>query len=465
MSKPSTVDLLIKSGRIYTPSGFITASIAVDKEKIVAVGSESNLPKGQQVIDATGKYLIPGLIDTHSHFRDPGFTHKEDCETGSRAAAAGGVTLTVDMPNVYPPTNRVETFNAHIADFKKKAVVDFGHNASARFPEEIPKLAKAGAFGFKIFMLKDIGRSYPHIPEIGVDNDALLLDLFNAVARTGLVCLVHPNNQVLYEHLSQGYMKKGLLDYKAYAESFIAYNAIVFTTAISTCLLLQDATGVKLHLLHTVFRRGWDLIAAAKARGQDVTTEVNPGALFGPYSSWSMIEKLGPYGLGLWVPEDDARVTWQHVVDGVADIIGTDHAPHTKEEKEVGWKEMWKCPGGSPCMQEFLPLFLTEVNKGTMSLQRVVKLCSENVAKRFGVYPRKGALMEGSDADIVILDLKKKHVIKPGYSKCGWTPHDGREVQGMPVRTIVRGTTVMVDGEVMGKPGFGKHIIPYQQNY
>ncbi len=441
----------------------MSASIAVDGEKIVAIGAESNLPKAEQVVDASGKTIIPGLIDTHAHFRDPGFTQKEDCETGSRAAAAGGVTLTVDMPNVYPPTNRLETFKAHIDDFGTKAIVDFGHNASATKPEEIPKMAEAGAFGFKIFMLKDIGRGYPHIPEIGVDNDALLFDLFRVIAKTGLVCLVHPNNQVLYEHLSKEFIQKGLVDYRAYAESFISYNSIVFTTAVSTCILLQEATGVKLHLLHTGAQRSWDLVRNAKARGQDVTTEVNPGFLFGPYSSWEAVERLGPYGLGIWLPEDDVRSTWSEVVDGAADIVGTDHAPHTKDEKEIGWKEMWKSPGGTPCIQDYLSLFLTEVNRGTISLQRVVKLCSENVARRFGVYPRKGVLSVGSDADIVLLDMKKKHVIKPGYSKCGWTPLEGREVQGVPVRTIVRGTTVIIDGEVMGKPGFGKHIIPFAE--
>ncbi|MGI0080444.1 MAG: amidohydrolase family protein, partial [Nitrososphaerales archaeon] len=167
MDPNSTVDLVIRNAIVYMPYGFVRTDIAIDGGKIVGLGS--NVPKGNKTIDATGKHVIPGLIDTHSHFRDPGFTHKEDYLSGTMCAAAGGVTVAVDMPNVEPPPNTAERFLAHRENAKKKAVVDFSHNAAGTVLAEISKIAKAGPpLGFKIFMMTDVGRDYPHMPGIGV---------------------------------------------------------------------------------------------------------------------------------------------------------------------------------------------------------------------------------------------------------------------------------------------------------
>ena len=162
------IDLLVKNGAVWTPGGFVDADIAVKDGKIAALGKPPVLPDtAAAMIDAKGMKVIPGLIDTHTHHRDPGFTHKEDITTATMAAAAGGVTFSIGMPNVNPPTTTVERYRALVEHHSKNAIVDFNHNPSGTVPEEIPALAKEGPLAFKIFMVKDTGRDYPHMPGIG----------------------------------------------------------------------------------------------------------------------------------------------------------------------------------------------------------------------------------------------------------------------------------------------------------
>ena len=188
--------------------------------------------------------------------------------------------------------------------------------------------------------------------------------------------------------------------------------------------------------------------------------EVNPWALF--LGSWENVEKLGPYCLGFWVPPAHVDALWKGINDGTVDLIGTDHAPHTKEEKDVGWKDMWKSPGWEPQIQDYLRLFLTAVNEGKLTLDRLVRITSYNPARIFGVYPRKGVIQVGSDADLTIVDMNKEETItnETTYTKVGWTPYHGRKVKGAPVYTIVRGKVVYENGNVTGKPGDGQFVPP-----
>jgi dihydroorotase (multifunctional complex type) len=453
------IDLIIKNGTIYTAEGPIKAGIAIDDEKIVAIANEDNLPDADMTIDASQKIILPGLIDVHVHLRDPGYNNKEDFTTGTMAAAAGGITFVSDMPNVNPPLNTLEQFIKHRKNAEGKAIVDFSHNPSGTRLEEISKLAKECPLSYKIFQMSDIGREYPHMPGIGIDDDGTLLQLFKEIAKTGICVQVHPWNQSIWNIVTKEYWNKGKFDASSYGRAVREYNSIIFDSAISSLLFLQEASHVKLHILHVSSKRGIDMIEKAKAHGHPVTYEINPHDVF-LYNKWSNIERLGPYALGWYVPETDGLETWKALVDGRADIIATDHAPHTKEEKEIGWENMWKAPGGTPALEWYLSLFLTEVNKGRLPLERLVQLTSENPAKIFQIYPRKGTIKVGSDADLVLIDMNKKDVLREDkmYSKCGWNPYSGMEIKGMPVQTIVRGNVVMKDGEVFGKPGYGKYI-------
>jgi len=454
------LDLVVKGGQVWTPGGMLRAEIAIDQGKIAVICSEAAVPAAAKVIDAQGHIVIPGLVDTHTHHREPGFTHKEDLTTATQAAAAGGVTLTVGMPNVNPPTNTLDRFKDVIEISKKKAIVDFNHNPSGTVPEEIPRLADAGCLAFKIFMVKDTGRDYPHMPGIGLHNHGELFRCFEAVAKTGLPLMVHPHDQDLMDVIEQRYWLREDRSPQAYAKAYREFDGIIWDTAIATILRFQKATGVKLHILHMSTPGGLEMVRRAKEEGRSVSCEVNPWALF--LGSWENVERIGPYCLGFWVPEEHVEALWEGIHDGTVDLVGTDHAPHTREEKEIGWTDMWRSPGGEPQIQDYLRLFLTEVNRGRLTLDEVVRLTSYNPARRFGVYPRKGVIQVGSDADLVIVDMTKEETIqnKTTYTKVGWTPYDGQKVKGVPIATIVRGKVVMENGNVIGKPGDGEFIPP-----
>lgn len=456
------VDLLVRSRRILLEDGWHDGAIAVVGERISAVhAAADSLPPARRVVDAGERPVIPGLVDTHIHLRDPGFTHKEDFESGTRAAAAGGVTTVMDMPNVEPPTNTVERFTAHIENATRKSIVDFGHNAAGTIPEEIAGLAEAGATAFKVFMMADIGRDYPHMPGIAVDDHATLLRICEEVAKTGRPLYVHPHDQSLYDLYVHRAWERWGRDYRSYARAWREGDGVVLDSGIATMLRLQKATGVRLHILHMSTIDGFKMVRAAKAEGRDVTAEANPFALF-VTNTWDAVERLGPFCLGIWIPDHHAAASWEEVVNGTVDVIGTDHAPHTREEKEVGWTDMYAAPGGMPMVQHYLSLFLTEVNAGRIPLERVVDLCSTRPARLAGLYPRKGCLAPGSDADLVVLDLDRRETITAASSlyKCGWTPLEGREVRGVPVMTILRGQVIAEDGKVSAEAGSGRFQLP-----
>jgi len=459
------LDLVIKGGEIWTPGGFVAADIAIHQGRVAALGRPPAFPESfGAAIDARDKVVIPGLIDTHTHHREPGFTHKEDITTATQAAAAGGVTLSVGMPNVNPPTTTLERYRRVIEISKKKAVVDFNHNPSGTVPEEIPGLAEAGCLAFKIFMVKDTGRDYPHMPGIGISHHGHLFRCFEAVAQTGRPLMVHPHDQDLMDVIEQRYWQRGDRSPEAYAKAYRDFDGIIWDTAIATLLRFQRATGTRLHILHMSTPGGVEMVRRAKEEGRAVTCEINPWALF-LGNSWENIKRLGPYCLGFWVPEAHAEKLWQAIADGTIDLVGSDHAPHTREEKEVGWKNMWEAPGGEPQVQDYLRLFLSAVHEGKISLDQVVRLTSYNPARIFGLYPRKGVIQVGSDADITIVDMKREETIanEAAYTKVGWTPYHDRRVRGVPVYTLVRGRLVMKEGKVVGRPGEGEFITPLRQ--
>ena len=452
-------DLAIRSRRIWTPDGWRDGVVVVSGERIESIRGPEDEPQARHRVDATDLVVMPGLIDTHVHLRDPGFTDKEDFTTGTRAAAAGGVTTVLDMPNVRPPTTDAERLTAHLRNARAKAIVDFGHNAAATIPENIAALAEAGATAFKVFMMTDVGRDYPHMPGIAVDDHATLFRICEAVAGTGLPLFVHPWDQSLYQLLVERAWARWGRDFRSYARAGREGEGIVLDSGIQTMLLLQRETGVRLHILHVMTIGGIEMIRAAKAAGRAVTAEANPHSLF-VANSWANVEKWGPMALGMWVPDDHAEALWRETTDGLIDVIATDHAPHTRAEKEVGWTDMYAAPGGSPMIQHYLSLLLTEVHAGRLRLERVIELTTSGPARLVDLYPRKGAIAPGSDADIVVVDLERTAVISAAssYHKCGWTNLEGRAVTGLPVMTILRGRIIAEDGVVLAGPGNGEPV-------
>ncbi|NJD27385.1 MAG: amidohydrolase family protein [Chloroflexi bacterium] len=454
-------ELIVRSRRILTPEGWRDGAIVVRDGRIAEIAAPENEPPADRRVDAVDQVVVPGLIDSHVHLRDPGFTDKEDYTSGTRAAAAGGVTTVLDMPNVQPPTTTAERLTAHFANAATKSIVDFGHNAAATIPEEIHGLAAAGATAFKVFMMADVGRDYPHMPGVAVADHATLLQICEQVAATGRPLFVHCHDQSIYELFVQRAWQTWGRDYRSYARAWREGEGLVVDSGVSTMLLLQRETGVRLHILHLSTIGGVRMIAQAKAEGRQVTAEVNPHALF-VANSWNNLEKLGPYVLGMWIPDHHAAAIREATLNGIADVIGTDHSPHTLAEKEQGWTDMYATPGGSPIIQHYLSLFLTEVNRGAFTLERVVELCSTAPAKLLDLYPRKGAITPGADADLVVIDMDREMVIRAAesYYKCGWTNLEGRAVKGVPVMTVLRGRVIFEDGEVTAEPGYGQLVRP-----
>jgi dihydroorotase (multifunctional complex type) len=453
-----TVDLVIRNGTIYTAAGPFRAGIAVDDEKIVQISNEASLPAADRSIDASGRIIIPGLIETHAHFRDLETAYKEDYEHASKAAAAGGITMHVDMPNVKPPTTTVERFLEKKKNYAEGHVtVDFNMHPSASNLEEIPKLFDLGILAYKIFQWVDTKRDYPHMPEIGVTDLGHLMDIFKAVKKTGLPIIVHPHNQEIQNYVDKEVWQELGTDPMAYFEANVRYDSLSPLMGASNCIQMAEATGVRLHLTHMGSAKMINMVRQSKANGNtNLTCDSHPHFVF---ITKEVVQKLGPLALGLGHTPDMMEAIWRGWKDGTIDLITSEHAPHAQSEKTIGWKDMWKAPGGcGGQLQESLPMFLNWINKGMMSLETFIARSSLAPAKIFGLYPKKGVIQIGSDADLTIIDMKKKDVIsnEKSYSKCGYSVYDGTEVRGIPTHTICRGTVVMEDGQIVVKPGYGK---------
>ncbi|MCZ6490318.1 MAG: dihydroorotase family protein [Acidobacteria bacterium] len=455
------IELLLKGGTLVTEGGVVQADVGIDKEKIVALTAPGETVPAKRVVDIGGLHLLPGLIDMHSHHREPGYTHKEDLITATACCAAGGVTVTVGMPNVSPSPTTAEILRDMFALYDQKAIVDYNVNPAGTVLEEIPRMAAMGILAYKVFMVVDTGRSYPHMPGIGVHDHGKLLAIFQEVQKTGLPIMIHPHDQALMDQIEQGYWAEGKRDFRAYAQAYAAHDGVIWDVAVGVLLRLQQAAGVRLHLLHLQTTGCVEMLRAAKAQGRPVSAEVNPWALW-LGNDWSNIERLGSYALSYYVAPHHSEAIWKALLDGTADIIATDHAPHLKEEKEPGWTDGWKAHTGTPSAQRYLSLLLTDVSAGRISLERAVEIVSLQPAKLFGLYPRKGAIRVGADADLVAVDLDREHVItnEEVLSKCGWTPYAGRKVRGVPVHTLVRGQFVFENGSVVGRPGYGRLASP-----
>lgn len=460
------VDLIIKNGTVVTALERYRVGVAVDDGKVVAIAKEVNLPEAEETIDASGMFVLPGLVDSHAHFRDPGYTHKEDYETGSRCAAAGGVTMVMPQPNVDPAPTTLERWLLQVDIGEKKSCIDFNPAASPLGgEEEIQKLAEAGTCDFDIFQKV---AAYPYSSDAGERDSAKLFKVFQAVAKTGLSCSVIPCNMELFEMYSREWEKmedkfpEGVE--RAHAWDVHFRRPEIMESAACMLKYLAQKSGVRWYAGHCGQATGYiSLVKLAKAEGQNVIADTSMVQCF-------PVAHVG-YELDMDVSKNLAKIGWKALLDGTLDFVNSDHAPHLKREVEVVFTNPTKAGLGYGRLENFGPLLFNEVNKGSFSLETLVRIASENPAKCFNMYPRKGAIQVGSDADVVIVNMKAKAKITnkrypaskgeiPVYTKCGYTGWEGVEVQGIPVYTICRGTVVMRDLEVIGKPGHGQLIKP-----
>lgn len=454
-------DLRIRDGIVQTSQGAQEADVLIKGERIAGLVARGTEAPARREIDATDRWILPGLVDLHVHARVPGYEYKEDFRTASRAAAVGGVTTFVDMPNLEPPTTTVELLQQRRALAERDAHVDFGHFASSRNLEQIPGLAAAGAAGFKTFQ---VGGGYPHDPRLVMSDPAELFATFAAIAETGLPCVVHPYTQSLMDHLSQLEFDAGApRDIRTFSKVYT--SDIVWSSSVAVLLELQRETGARLHLLHTHASASLRLIRAAKADGQGVSAAIDPKYF---HLRAEDLAEHGARGLpGGFIAEDEARMAaiYAALDDGTIDVIDSDHAPHTLEDLQRMEADPWTGPWGGPHLEHMLSLLLTDVAAGKLRLERLVSLLCENPARLLGLYPRKGAVQPGSDADLVIVDPRRRTVPQDEgmESKSAWTPYAGWDLLGAPVMTLLRGSVIAEEGVVLNEPGSGRHVSGVKQ--
>ncbi len=458
----SKVDLLVKNGKVYTETGFQDFDVAVSGEKIAFLAMPGTIENEGKTIDAKGKYVLPGLIDVHPHFRDPGYTHKEDFETASKAAAAGGVTMVTPQPNLNPVPNTVENYRKVTEIGESKSVVDFNQIPSPLLYDKgwVPKLAAEGVAWFKIFQ-KVAG--YPYDTGAGTLNTAHIFGAFKEIAKTGKYCSVHPFDKYFFDEAPEKCQKAGLPLTRKNLSLFRNTEEEMTGAAYELYFLAKQA-GMKWYAMHCGSPSFVNLIRLAKS-------EHKIDVVGGVEAMWRMWARPKVYDVkrGEWFenaaspPSPEVwESLWTAINDGTIDCLGTDHAPHLREEIQV---EDSKAPAGIalPAIEWWGHLLLNEVNKGTISLERLVEVTSVNAAKRLlGIYPRKGAILPGSDADLTICDLNKEWTIPAKmYSRPQLNQHYGEKIKGKVTHTILRGKVIMEEGEVIAKPGYGKFVPVY----
>jgi dihydroorotase len=419
-------DLLIKGGVCATPSGLAEADVGVRAGRIAAIGSLANATAAE-VYRAKGLYVLPGVIDTQVHFREPGNDHKEDLESGSRAAVLGGVTAVFEMPNTRPPTTSRLAMEDKLARARNRMHCDYAFYVGAT-PQNVGALSELegmnGVCGVKAFL--------------GSSTGTLLLseeeDIFAALRAGHRRMAVHSEDEARLKE-RKSLAKSG--DPRTHPVWRDAETARLSTERV---LRLARAAGRKLHVLHVTTADELPLLAEAR---DFATVETTPQHL--TLAAPECYERLGTFAqMNPPIRDNHHRdALWRAVAEGLIDVIGSDHAPHTREEKENIYPDT---PSGMPGVQTLAPILLDHVNAGRLSLERFVDLTSAGAARIFGI-AGKGRIAKGYDADFTIVDLKKKRKIENSWiaSKCAWTPFDGMETTGWPIATIIRGKTVMRD--------------------
>ena len=457
------VDINIKEGLVVTKDGCYQGSVSVKNGKIVAVGNAQALSEAKETIDANGYLILPGVVDAHFHSRVPGFPNREDFGTASMAAAAGGVTTFLDMPNSIPPVNSIEVMHKKIENGEKESCIDFGIIAGAGSDnlEQIPLLAKEGVIGFKTFLHAPPQGREVEFKGLCAEHDGIVLEVMKRIADCNAISFIHAENAQITQYLMDSFKLRGDCSVEAF---FRSRPPIAEIESVSRTLCFAAETRVPLHLCHISTGGAMALISRAKEMGLNVSTETCPHYLV---ITEEEIKHLGPYAKN-HPPvrsREDVEALWKFISDGTVDMVASDHCPYEAKEKEAGLKDIWLAPAGAPNVEWMLPLMLDQVNKGRLLIEKLVELLCENPARRFGVYPKKGIIQVGSDADIVVVDMKawKKITWEQMFTKGKATAriYEGREVQGFPVMTMVRGKTIMKEHKMRDEIfGWGRFVRP-----
>jgi dihydroorotase len=431
-------DLILRGGAVVNQDGTGQRDIGVIGGKIAAIGALGAASAGE-TIDCTGLTILPGVIDSQVHFREPGFTHKEDLETGSRAAVLGGVTAVFEMPNTNPLTTNAATLEDKLSRAHHRMHCDFAFWVGGTHdnPKDIPELENLpGVPGIKVFMGSSTG-------SLLVEDDAGVREILR---RTRRRAAFHSEDEYLLRERMHLRVPGDPSSHPVWRSPEVALSSTRRLIAIA------EECRAKIHVLHISTAEELPLLAAHKGL---VSAEVTPHHL--TLDGGEAYKRLGTF-VQMNPPIRDGAVRkalWQGVADGVLDILGSDHAPHTREEKDHPYPQSHS---GMTGVQTLLPVMLDHVHHGRLSLERLVDMTSAGPSRLFGI-AGKGRIAAGYDADFSIVDLRRAKKIRNDWiaSRVGWTPYDGVSVTGWPVGTVIRGRRVMWEGELTA-PGGGEAV-------
>ncbi len=433
-----TYDLILQGGRVVNHDGMGEADIAIRDGRIVEIG-QIPASKAAQTLALQGLHVLPGVIDTQVHFREPGNEHKEDLETGSRAAVMGGVTGVFEMPNTNPPTTTIEALQDKVARARNRMFCDFAFyvGGTRENVAQLPVLERLeGVAGVKVFMGSSTG-------DLLVDDDPSVARILRAISRRAAF------------HAEDEPRLKARLDRRVQGDPAshpVWRDAEAARLCTKRLIRIARETGKQIHILHISTAEEWELLAANKDL---VSVEVTPQHL--TFAAPEAYDRLGTRAqMNPPIRGNRHRTKiWWGLRSGVADILGSDHAPHTLEEKANPYPAS---PSGMPGVQTLVPVMLNHVNAGHLSLQRFVDMTSHGPQRLFDIVG-KGRIAVGYDADFTIVDMNETRLIEDSWSqsRCGWTPYAGMKVKGWPKGTIIRGRRVMWEDEILG-PAHGQPI-------
>ncbi len=450
------MDLLIKNGTIVTPKDTFKADIGVKDGKIVAIASKIS-EKAGEVVDATGKYVMPGGIDAHTHMEMPfmGATTVDDFEYGTIAAAFGGVTTILDFAIQPKDKSFLDTISIWRDKADSKVVIDYGihvavTNLTEELVKEIPKVLEAGVSSFKLFMT--------YRKEGLMSDDGRIFRMLEESKRLGFLVQLHAENNSILELLIERHVSLGKLSAEYHAKSRPNF---VEGEAVHRGLALAAAAGGNLYIVHMSTKEGVAELSRMKASFPNLYGETCPH-----YLTMTDEKYLSPKGRRYIMSPPlrgraDNEALWEALASGTISTVATDHCTFTDAQKDLGKDNFTKVPNGVPGTETMIPLLYSEgVSKKRMSLNKLVEVVSHNPAKLFGLYPKKGALNIGSDADIVVFDPKFEIELSQRnlHSRIDYSIYEDFTVKGMPVHVFVRGEPVIHNREFVGKKGAGKFI-------